>query len=161
MPQSTCDSIASYLPVTYDKDLGLYLWNTTASSFAQIVSLPHFLRLTFTSGSSTADIDVPFTLLNLTLDTPIVSTPTQYFPCSPYSPSDGSTYHLGRAFLQAAFLAQNWQTSTLWLAHGAGVRMRVLGSEASKGYRCNADSACQPADVARYVVRRAKAIEWK
>lgn len=120
LPQSTCDAIASYLPVRYDAALGLYIWETSVEAYQYITSSPHFLRLTFASGSSTADIDVPFVLLNLTLTVPIVTTNTQYFPCSPYNPSDGSTYHLGRAFLQAAFLAQNWQTGKLWLAQAPG-----------------------------------------
>lgn len=63
---------------------------------------------------------VPFALLNLTLDTTLVDEPTQYFPCSPYTPSDGSTYHLGRALFQGAFLAHNWQTATAMLAQAPG-----------------------------------------
>jgi len=80
------------------------------------------ISLTFNSSSTTANttIHVPFALLNLTLETPLVSPSVQYFPCSPYTPSDGTTYHLGRAFLQAAFSAQNWQTNTSWLAQAPG-----------------------------------------
>lgn len=122
LPQSTCDSIAKYLPVSYDSSLGLYLWNTTDPAFEDIVSSPHVLSFQFASSTSVTNdtIHVPFALLNLTLQNPLVDTDTQYFPCSPYSPSDGSTYHLGRAFLQGAFLGQNWQSTTTWLAQAPG-----------------------------------------
>ncbi|GAB7347712.1 hypothetical protein MBLNU459_g5270t2 [Dothideomycetes sp. NU459] len=121
LPQDTCSAIAENLPVTFDESLGLYLWNTSDPAFHEIVSSPSYLSFNFSTGSSSSSsIKVPFALLNLTLETPLVSTPTQYFPCSPYAPSDGSTFHLGRAFLQAAFLAQNWQTQRIMLAQAPG-----------------------------------------
>lgn len=122
LPKATCDAIAQYLPVTYNADFGLYIWNTSNPAFEKIVSSPHALSLTFNSSTSTANstIYVPFALLNLTLESPLVVTSTQYFPCSPYTPSDGTTYHLGRAFLQAAFSAHNWQTNTSWLSQAPG-----------------------------------------
>ncbi|KAK5000656.1 hypothetical protein LTR66_000503 [Elasticomyces elasticus] len=121
LPQSTCDAIAKYLPVTYNQGFGLYFWNTHDSAYQNIVSSPSYLGFTFASGTGqNSSINVPFALLKLTLESPLVSTPTQYFPCSPFTPSDGMTYHLGRAFLQAAFLAQNWQTNKLFLAQAPG-----------------------------------------
>jgi len=45
-------------------------------------------------------------LLNLTLTNPLVDNNTQYFPCYPTETDFG----LGRAFLQAAFMAVNWGT---------------------------------------------------
>lgn len=56
------------------------------------------------SNTHTIDIKVPFALLNLTLDYPLVDRPTPYFPCMPTN----RTYGLGRAFLQAAFVGVNW-----------------------------------------------------
>ena len=115
-----------YLPVYFDVDLGLYIWNTTHPSFARIVSSPHYMSLTFASdtssgsGTSANTIQVPFALLNLTLENPLVTTSMQYFPCSPYTPADGATYHLGRAFLQAAYLAQSWQTNKTLLSQAPG-----------------------------------------
>lgn len=122
LPQATCDAIAKFLPVTYNSDFALYFWNTTSPAFSAIVSSPHNLKFNFISSDASANtaIHVPLALLNLTLQSPLVSTDTQYFPCSPYSPSDGTTYHLGRAFLQAAFVAQNWGTNTSWLAQAPG-----------------------------------------
>ncbi|KAL1302057.1 hypothetical protein AAFC00_002502 [Neodothiora populina] len=122
LPRATCDAIAEYLPVNYNADKGLYIWNTSNPAYQQIVSSPHTLSFTFASSTSGSNdtIHIPFALLNLTLDSPIVNPPLQYFPCSPYSPSDSTTYHLGRAFLQGAFLAQHWQTNTTWLAQAPG-----------------------------------------
>lgn len=110
LPQSTCDSIASQLPVTYNSDYGLYFWNIQDPRFAQIVTSPSYLGFSFAFEPSNTDlgnltIRVPFQLLNLTLDAPLINRPTAYFPCQP--PQLTSTYSLGRAFLQAAFLGVN------------------------------------------------------
>jgi hypothetical protein len=93
----------------------LYLWDTGDSAYQRIISSPHFLSFDLTNGSSSTTINVPFALLNLTVESPLIGTPTQYFPCSPWTPGDVG-YTLGRSFLQAAFLAQNWNSSTIFLA---------------------------------------------
>ena len=113
LPKSSCDAIAANLPVTYQPDLGLYFWDIKSAAYEQIVASPAFLSFTFRLNSSITQnmtINVPFRLLNLTLTTPLVSNPTQYFPCNPfdYGKSYGF-YTLGKAFLQAAFLGVNWQ----------------------------------------------------
>ena len=132
LPESTCSAIASHLPVNYDDNLGLFLWNTSASSYSEIIGSPHYIQFTFgstSSGDSATDnstIYVPLAVLNLLLDSPVVSTKTQYFPCSPYIPSDGSTYHLGRAFLQSAYLSQNWQTQRLFVSQAPGPDLATI-----------------------------------
>ncbi|KAF9633279.1 putative aspartic-type endopeptidase protein [Lasiodiplodia theobromae] len=126
LPGATCAAIAGYLPVTYDAGLALYRWNTSAPEYDDIINSPHHLSFHFhTSGTSgaTQSIAIPFALLNLTLDYPITSDPTPYFPCRPYSPSDTSNpaaVVLGRAFLQGAHFAQNWHTGSVWLAQAPG-----------------------------------------
>lgn len=55
-------------------------------------------------------INVPFSLLNLTLSTPIIATPTQYLPLQP-GQGPSRNYEFGRAFLQAAFVGVNWETA--------------------------------------------------
>jgi len=121
LPKDTCDAIANHLPVTYSPDFNLYLWNTEVPAYTQIVSSPHSLVFSFSSGSDgeISKVNVPFAVLNLTLESPLMSSPTPYFPCSPWTPDD-APYHLGRAFLQAAFLAQNFQTNKLFLAQAPG-----------------------------------------
>jgi hypothetical protein len=123
LPKQTCDAIANHLPITYNKDFNLYFWNTQDSAYSKLLSSPHYLAFTFTASSSgNSTINVPLALLNLTLESPLVSTPTQYFPCSPWAQANvaNAPYTLGRAFLQAAFLAQNWQTNSLFLAQAPG-----------------------------------------
>jgi hypothetical protein len=120
LPKDTCDAIASHLPVTYNSDFNLYLWNTDEQAYKDIVSSPHHLAFTFASDNGDeSTISVPFALLNLTLTSPIVSTATQYFPCKPWTP-DSTGYTLGNAFLQSAFLAQNWEQNKLFLAQAPG-----------------------------------------
>ena len=112
LPKSTCDAIAQYLPLTYNSNLGLYFWDISSTAYSTITSSSSYLSFTFRLNSSvteTTTINVPFSLLNLTLTAPLVNTPTQYFPCTPFS--TGQSYGiptLGKAFLQAAFLGVNW-----------------------------------------------------
>ncbi|KAL3422982.1 aspartic-type endopeptidase [Phlyctema vagabunda] len=112
LPQSTCDAITKYLPVTYKPNLGLYLWDTDDPMYELIVSSPSYLSFTFRLSNSVSQnmtINVPFSLLNMTLTSPIVSSPVPYLPISPgHAPSDN--FALGRAFMQAAFVGVNWQT---------------------------------------------------
>ena len=122
LPNSTCNALASELPVTYNAKYGLYFWNVDDPLYAKIVTSPTYLSFTF---DNSFIIKVPFALLNLTLDAPLISTPTQYFPCQPPQDPASQTYTLGRAFLQAAFIGANWQSNNgqwfLAQAPGPGV----------------------------------------
>ncbi len=83
LPRSTCDAIAANLPVTYNDNLGLYLWNVTDPRYNQIVTSPTVLAFTFlgATNTQTVTVRVPFSHLNLTLTTPLTDRPTAYFPC--------------------------------------------------------------------------------
>ncbi|KAL8980322.1 MAG: hypothetical protein Q9205_004560 [Flavoplaca limonia] len=123
LPQSACDAIASYLPVTYQNKYKLYFWNTEDPRYEPLVKSPSYLSFTFRATSlpqAELTIKVPFRLLNLTLQAPLIDRPTQYFPCQ--SPQADGMYTLGRAFLQAAFLGINWDqdNATWWLAQAPG-----------------------------------------
>ncbi|THY62818.1 hypothetical protein D6C97_03099 [Aureobasidium pullulans] len=125
LPRDSCDAIVEYLPVTFDPELGLYIWNTTDQHYTEITKKLAWLSFTFVSSLNTpkeaeGKIYVPFALLDLELDSPLTTSKTRYFPCSPFTPREGQPYHLGRAFLQATLLAQNWETNTTWLAQGPG-----------------------------------------
>ena len=120
LPQETCDAIARNLPVTYQSSSGLYTWNTNDPQYLRIVSSPAYIQFTFQQSASTnMSIKVPFPLFNLTLGSPIINSPTPYFPCKPYDTPDGN-YYLGRAFLQAAFLGANWESGKFFLAQAPG-----------------------------------------
>ncbi|KAI5242464.1 hypothetical protein E4T42_07702 [Aureobasidium subglaciale] len=119
LPRETCRAITKHLPVTLNETLGLYIWDIEAESYQNIMTSPSYISFSFQTSSSKSTIYLPFALLNLTLEWPLVDYPTQHFPCSPYESSDGR-YHLGRAFLQGAFMAQNWQTGKLMLAQAPG-----------------------------------------
>ncbi|KAH8648623.1 aspartic peptidase domain-containing protein [Xylariales sp. PMI_506] len=121
LPQSTCDALAADLPVTYNADLGLYLWDTASSSaYWDIIPAPVALVFSLQdpqNNTRTVNISVPFMHLNLTLTEPLVDTPTAYFPC--YAGSNGN-YALGRAFLQDALFATNFESSIYFLAQAPG-----------------------------------------
>lgn len=67
-------------------------------------------------------IKVPFHLLNLTLEAPLVATPTQYFPCRSFD-STYAFWMLGRAFLQAAFFGVDYERNLTYLAQAPGPDM--------------------------------------
>jgi hypothetical protein len=124
LPKSTCDNIASHLPVTYNSDLGLYIWDTKSPKYNQIVLSASVLTFTFLSDSNTKTISirVPFVHLNLTLTPPLVDEPKSYFPC--FTGGMG-TYSLGRAFLQDAFIGANWGEEIWWLAQAPGPNIQL------------------------------------
>ena len=110
LPNSTCNAIAEELPVTYNSKYGLYLWNVDDPQYTKIITSPSYLSFIFhlSGGTNTIPINVPFQLLNLTLDAPLSSNKIQYFPCQPPQDPTSQRYGLGRAFLQAAFIGVNW-----------------------------------------------------
>lgn len=109
MSPETCAAIAQDLPVTLDTRLGLYIWNTEDPQYEKILKSSAYLAFVFLkAGSGNLTIKVPFQLLNLTLEAPIVIGTQQYFPCRPFHALDNSgKYYLGKAFLQAAFIGMN------------------------------------------------------
>ncbi|OTB01623.1 hypothetical protein M426DRAFT_323259 [Hypoxylon sp. CI-4A] len=119
LPKSTCDAIASHLPVKFNEDLGLYIWNVNDPKYTQIIRSASALEFVFIAESNTENVTimVPFRHLNLTLTEPLVQEATQYFPC--YTGPSGSPT-LGRAFLQDAFVGANWGTNSWWLAQAPG-----------------------------------------
>ncbi|KAF1962820.1 hypothetical protein CC80DRAFT_512130 [Byssothecium circinans] len=141
LPDNTCEGLASTLPIKYDQTSKHYHWQTDDPKYKKIVTSPAYLRFTFPparGSTNNVTIKVPFALLNLTLETPIVDRPTQYFPCHSFNPLKRQPYptpddyfRLGRAFLQAAFISRNWATGTTWMgqAPGPGYKGQGLGDQ--------------------------------
>ena len=124
LPSSTCQALSNHLPISYDDDLGLYLWDTTNDSYSRVMNSASGLTFTLTGkqSSDTISVSVPFQHLNLTLDEPLMPDPTSYFPCST---TYVSHYVLGRAFLQDAFVGANWHKKVFWVAQAPGPRERL------------------------------------
>ena len=120
LPLGTCEAIAEHLPVTWNEDLALYTWNQEDHNFPKIVNSSAYLEVILNDATAkNISIKVPFKLLNLTLEPPLVSTPQPYFPCSPLNSSHGF-WALGRSFLQAAFLGVNYDQNKTFLAQAPG-----------------------------------------
>ncbi|KAL8742226.1 MAG: hypothetical protein Q9190_005260 [Brigantiaea leucoxantha] len=118
LPQGICETAAQYLPLVWDTGLELYIWNATDQS-SHIISSPAFMGFVLADKQAkNITIKVPFQLLNLTLQPPIVDAPTQYFPCKP-----DSSYVLGRAFLQAAFFGFEFENNLSYIAQAPGPNM--------------------------------------
>lgn len=121
LPKQTCANIAKLLPVTWRPDIGYYTWNIDDPRYKNIITSPTYLGFVFSDQTTkNITIKVPFPLLNLTLESPIVDTPTPYFPCHPTE----AIAVLGRAFLQAAFYAANYETNIAYLAQAPGPRVK-------------------------------------
>ena len=122
MSPETCAAVTENLPVSFNSQVGLYMWNTADPRYVRITKSPAYLAFLFqNSESGNLTIKVPFQLLNLTLESPIVNESQQYFPCRPFYALDGSgDYYLGKAFLQAAFIGMNWQLEKFFLAQAPG-----------------------------------------
>ncbi|ORY09990.1 hypothetical protein BCR34DRAFT_588939 [Clohesyomyces aquaticus] len=117
LPGKTCEEIAKYLTITFEKSLKYWLWNTAGDAAKKIITSPAYLGFTFPpapSASNNVTIKVPFSLLNLTLDTPITKTPTSYFPCQAYTPSDDQNLDLPDVFTNQTLFAQSWSPN--WTA---------------------------------------------
>ncbi|OBR14912.1 Aspartic-type endopeptidase [Colletotrichum higginsianum IMI 349063] len=119
LPPGFCEAIATSLHMTRHDATGLYLWerSTQAELF---VNSSSYLGFVLSDQSATnLTIKVPFTLLNLTLEPPLAERPVSYFPCksmeSPYG-----FWQLGRAFLQAAFLAIDYEGEVAYMAQAPG-----------------------------------------
>lgn len=122
MSPETCTAVTENLPVMFNSQVGLYIWNTTDPQYEKIVKSPAYLAFVFqNAGNGNLTIKVPFQLLNLTLEAPIVTPTQRYFPCRPFYANDHSgNYFLGKAFLQAAFIGINWQVEKFFLAQAPG-----------------------------------------
>lgn len=123
LPPGFCEAAATYLPVSWDKQSGYYHWNTTDPNYSRIVNSPAYLGFTFVDRTKTnITVKVPFKLLNLTLEPPLVGEPTPYFPCIPFESTYGF-WALGRAFLQAAFVGVSYDQNLIYLAQAPGPDM--------------------------------------
>ncbi|KAI0898563.1 hypothetical protein F4806DRAFT_365235 [Annulohypoxylon nitens] len=133
-----CDSLADILELTYDATRNLYLWSYPSDH--PIFRSPIYLELVISSVeyqneySPELSVKIPFALLQHTFHATTramngtLLPPARYFPCSRRE-FDGYYLppRLGRAFLQAAFVASSFQypdgdytTATYWLAQAPG-----------------------------------------
>lgn len=150
LPPGICEIAARYLPLTWDAGLGLYVWEVNELSY-RIISSPAFMAIILADNQArNITIKIPFQLLNLTLSSPIVDTPVQYFPCQPlFLRNDGydyDTYVLGRAFLQAAFLGFEYEHNLTYIAQAPGPSME---QSIIKTYQVN-DTSITPGTIGSF-----------
>lgn len=121
LPKGACNKISRNLPVHWRDDIGYYVWNTTDSNYGNVTTSPAWIGFTFLDrDNKSITIKVLFALLNLKLEQPIVKETTHYFPCHEVDTTTTPTYSLGRAFLQGAYLAYNYETNSTYLAQAVG-----------------------------------------
>lgn len=118
LSRENCEAMSKHLPVTWQSDIGFYTWNTADIRYKQITSSPAYVGFVLSDREAkNITVKVPFAYLTNTLDKPVVSKQTPYFPCQPgIYPS----VVLGRAFMQSAFIATNYDTNITYVAQGPG-----------------------------------------
>lgn len=109
LPNSTCDSMADALGLTFDGTTQLYRVNDTIHSKLKS-SNPTFTfkigNTAFDNGNST-NIQLPYAAFDLAATWPIYQTSTNYFPIR--RSQNDSQYTIGRAFLQEAYLIVDYE----------------------------------------------------
>ncbi|KAI6351001.1 hypothetical protein MCOR25_010217 [Pyricularia grisea] len=119
MPLGTCEAAAEHLPVFFDEHLKLYLWKTEDPYYERIVNSSAWMRFSLESRTGKIiHIKVPFRLLNLQLEPPLVESTTPYFPCRPIPSVDA--FYFGRAFLQAAYIIVNYDNNVTIISQAPG-----------------------------------------
>ncbi|KAE9574311.1 hypothetical protein CGCF415_v004620 [Colletotrichum fructicola] len=117
-----CEGIAENLGLRFHNDTGLYLWESTRiGSVGDFINSPAYLGFVLSDKTATNyTIKVPFKLLNLTLEPPLVEFPVNYFPCKSTDSRASNAGQLGRAFLQAAFMAVDYEKGVMYIAQAPG-----------------------------------------
>lgn len=115
LPQAVCDNFQRAFGLTYDDQTDLYLVN--ASMHARLRSTNP--TVTFTIGdaprnSTTTNIVFPYSAFDLNASIPMYNSSTPYFPIQ--IAANASQVVLGRAFLQEAYLAVDWERSQMTIA---------------------------------------------
>ncbi|GKT51331.1 uncharacterized protein ColSpa_11512 [Colletotrichum spaethianum] len=122
LPPGFCEGIATNLRMVLHEATGLYLWGSDPQAETFVKSSAYLGFVLSDQSATNFTIKVPFNLLNLTLEPPLVEKSVNYFPCK----STDSVYgfwQLGRAFLQAAFLAVDYDREVFYLAQAPGPGM--------------------------------------
>ncbi|KAK0753007.1 hypothetical protein B0T18DRAFT_385143 [Schizothecium vesticola] len=121
LPRYLCEGLAPYLPVIHDPSTGYYLWDTASPFYNVVVNSAGYLGFVISDRNArNITIKVPFILLDLDLEPPLVPVTTKYFPCHPLPSSPGGHWLLGRAFLQAAFFGYSLDQNVSYLAQAPG-----------------------------------------
>lgn len=102
LPRYLCEGIARYLPVILDPSTGYYFWDTASPLYNVVVSSTGYLGFVFSDRNArNITIKVPFILLNLDLEPPLVPVLTKVGRVSPLLPPPPSNLlfrHLHRRF---------------------------------------------------------------
>jgi hypothetical protein len=101
LPLAACEEFEKALGLTWNSTVGLYLVNDTLHESLLSTNASFTFKIgNATDEGSTIDIVLPYASFDLTVDYPIVSNQTRYFPLQ--RAANDTQYTLGRTFLQEA-----------------------------------------------------------
>lgn len=110
LPGEVCAQFEAQFGLTYDNTSGLYLVDDALHDSL----LTQDANITFTLGNATStetvDIVLPYAAFDLIASSPLVETPTRYFPLKRADTTSQVT--LGRTFFQEAYLIADYERST-------------------------------------------------
>lgn len=87
LPRYLCEGVARHLPVILDPSTGYYFWDTASPFYNVVVNSAGYLGFVFSDRNArNITIKVPFILLNLDLEPPLVPVLTKVGRVFPFSP---------------------------------------------------------------------------
>jgi hypothetical protein len=104
LPFELCLAFERAYGLEWDNDTELYLINDTLHN--SLVSRNIILKLTVGGNNSHVTIDFPYSVLDLTIQTPSMKNSSRYFPIR--RAMNETQYILGRAFLQQVYITANY-----------------------------------------------------
>lgn len=105
---------------------GYYMWNTTGPVHKRLVTSSAYMAFKISNDAGDATvIKIPFSLLDRELRPPLAEKPSRYFPIRG---TYDNTFTLGRAFLQGAYMATNYDSNMAFLAQAPGPNWQGHGS---------------------------------
>ncbi|THW18272.1 acid protease [Aureobasidium pullulans] len=115
LPESVCTAFENAFGLVYDEYYSRYIVNDTMHQ--SLLALNKSITLTLgqsNSGGQTVDITLPYAAMDLEISYPYVANSTRYFPLR--RAANDTQYTLGRAFLQEAYVAADYERRNFTVA---------------------------------------------
>ncbi|KAF2090554.1 acid protease [Saccharata proteae CBS 121410] len=123
LPQDACDAFATNFNLEWNATVGTYLVNETQHEnlLSKNETISFQLGASSTPSNDSITVDVPIAALLQTLSFPLLgqdagNATSYYFPLKPTESTQPTTYTLGRAFLQEAYIIADYERNNFTVA---------------------------------------------
>jgi hypothetical protein len=115
LPESVCTAFEKEFGLVYDEYYDLYLVNDTLHDSLKAQNKSITLTLgESTAGGQTVNITLPYAAMDLQISYPYVANTSRYYPLK--RGANSTQYTLGRAFLQEAYVAADYERRNFTVA---------------------------------------------